>query len=134
MTNNIYGSGKSAAERLAEVRYNLEKHKEVLADKLRASLTEDTYFPAFEISQRVNMIARIEGELQVAHLIAKAEENEWEHEDFLCRLLTEATRSPDDTWSGRSGDVRRSYNDGLREALQEANLNLAIFVPKGNLP
>lgn len=24
--------------------------------------------------------------------------------------------SPDDTWSGRRNDVRRSYNDGVREA------------------
>lgn len=35
---------------------------------------------------------------------------------ILAEVTNDLANGPDDTWSGRSGDVRRAYYDGMRQA------------------
>lgn len=39
-------------------------------------------------------------------------------ENVRAHLVSLAFRSPDDTWSGRNNDAKRSFMDGWRETLQ----------------
>lgn len=120
--NNIYERGKSAAERAQDLSDYVKALKRELADKIIDALAEDTYLPAERIARDTNAIAYKEGALEVAHLLKYAESNEVSKDTLARMLLREAVRSPDDSWSGRNNDVKRSYNDGRRDAVDDAVL------------
>lgn len=126
--NSIYVTGKSAAERVENLREYVTLLKQALADDLMDSTKEGgRYFPSERIAKAANEIAVKEAELEVAHLIVSAERNEVSKETLAKMLLREALRSPDDSWSGRTNDVKRAFNDGRRDALDDANMDLMPY-------
>ena len=97
-----------------------------LASQLIASVEkEDAHFSTEHIAKYANTIAWFEGALQVAHLKARLEEKGASKEERLSALFREAVRTTDDTWSGRTNDVRRAFADGRREALDDLQWELS---------
>ena len=122
MITDIYG--RSATERVESLRGYIKALKEDLARSIIESVETDSYFPAERIAKAANDIAEKEGALEVAHLVKHAEDNGASPETLTRMLLREAVRSADDTWSGRGGDVARSFADGRREAIDDAMMEL----------
>lgn len=68
-----------------------------------------------ELAGLVNSVAREEGRRFVRHQLREAvagDATEQQIKDHLFRLVT---AHPDDEWSGRRNDARRSYREGVRD-------------------
>lgn len=48
--------------------------------------------------------------------------------DVLMAIYDLLVQGPDDTWSGRSGDIKRSYFDGVRQGARDVRYALAADV------
>lgn len=96
-----------------------------LAKQITDSVENDTYLSSERIAKITNQIAWVEGAQEVAHLKARLDSNEASKEDMLRALFREAVRTTDDTWSGRTNDVRRAFADGRREALDDLQWELS---------
>ena len=121
---SIMTAGKSTSEIVADLQSSIKVLKENLSNSLVEAVENDAYFPAEQIAREANTIAELEGALQVRFLQLKLEEKNLSRQDSALALLREAVRSPQDTWSGRSGDVARSFADGRRDALDDAQFDL----------
>ena len=112
--------------RADDIRQCINSMKRELADLLVDSIDDHGHFPAEQVGKFANKIAHAEGRLEVALLLVHIEEEFGKDgiskEDLGRRLLMEAVRDPQDKWSGRDNDVRRSFNDGRREAIDDAVL------------
>ena len=95
-----------------------------LAQELTASANEDEYLPSERIASIANQIAENEGALQVLILRLRLEEKGAEKDQVALALLKESVRGSDDTWSGRTNDVKRAFADGRREAIDDAQFGL----------
>lgn len=124
MTTDIYTYGRSATERVESIRGYIKALKEDLARSMIEAVETDGYFPAERIAKAANQIAEKEGALEVAHLVKHAEDHGASPEALTRMLLREAVRSADDTWSGRTNDVKRAFADGRRDAIDDAMMEL----------
>jgi hypothetical protein len=71
--------------------------------------------PSEQLAGLVNQIAELEGQ---ARALAHAE-YAIEHNDDPINAITFNLLRTDDTWSGRTNDVRRAFFDGVLDALHE---------------
>ena len=99
------------------------------ASDLQAKLAD---VPAKDLVMRVNQIQRIHGQALALSRIESEfssietwgrEQEDWTPERVLLTKFNVLSRlalsSPDDTWSGRDNDARRTESDGAREILQD---------------
>ena len=71
------------------------------------------------LASKVNDIAREEGRVRVLTSVRDVLAQGAGREDINRLLLSMAVAYPDDSWSGRGNDVRRAYNDGIRDTLRD---------------
>lgn len=70
------------------------------------------------LSTFVNDLAKVEAERFVDHLVADDVEAGLTKDKILHHATSYVLSGPNDTWSGRSNDVRRAYYAGLVEAVK----------------
>ena len=121
---SILNAGKTARQIVESNQGMIKALKLSLAQELTASANEDEYLPSERIAKVANEIAEREGALQVACLALRLEEKGASKEQTALALLREAVRGSDDTWSGRTNDVKRAFADGRRDALDDATFSL----------
>lgn len=121
---SILNAGKTARQIVESNQGMIKALKLSLAQELIESANDDQYLPAERIAKIANEIAEREGALQVACLVLRLDEKGASKEQAALALLREAVRGSDDTWSGRTNDVKRAFADGRRDALDDATFAL----------
>lgn len=95
-----------------------QAHRKDLVEALtRDDILIAPTFSAHDIAWKAHMIANADGEARVFHLMMKAEERELPASQIKVTLLQLLSQHPNDDYSGRNNDVRRSFQDGIRHAI-----------------
>jgi hypothetical protein len=97
--------------------------KRGLIHSLERTLRENSLDPPIrseELALNAMLVAKAEGKLKVLQTLAMAEEKNLPRDMIMYRLMDLLTRNPMDEQQDRLNDVRRSYTDGVREAVDSA--------------
>lgn len=108
------------------VRINDEKNIEADLNRLAKSVTikrnqlvhecEEISLDVQSLASTLNVIAELEGAVFILRGIANLQERGCDVEEQRNFLVSVLCRGADDSWSGRTNDVRRAMHDGKIEA------------------
>ncbi len=74
-----------------------------------------------DVARFANQVAQLEGELTVYNRIPKVDERPLTNPEMQQLAFLIMANGPDDQWSGRGNDARRSHFDGVRKAAEAIN-------------
>lgn len=105
----------------ADLDHDVERAKARVAAARKALVdyvgdTSADHLIAVQTADLLNTLAKAEGRWHAASLAADA--HGADHDPYLV-LAKEAERGPDDEWSGRTNDVRRSVYEGFMQVLRD---------------
>ena len=111
--------GIDYTDRLKKAQDRVVSFKRDITTRSELALENDSQ--AYEdLGQLVSSLAYAEGELSAYLNLEKLQGLQLPREDLAVEVAYLLAQLPQDTWSGRLNDLRRSFNDGFREALNEA--------------
>lgn len=89
--------------------------KRSIATQSKEFALQENFLAYEELGRLVSSLAYAEGELSAYLRLEKLQG--LSRENFTIEVAYLSAQLPQDTWSGRSNDLRRSFNDGFRESL-----------------
>lgn len=124
---------------LMEVTEQLRSRRDSLREGIAKTITNaDSNELLFaNLAGKVNELAQVEGNwtvaLEVMHHVVSLRQHDITGAAFCADLLVHLSQlatTSDDRWSGRGNDARRSFEDGIREAVKDFTFTVRMELKK----